>query len=286
MMQALAYINGKIMPKEEAMISIEDRGYHFADGVYEYIAYYDQKLLDGGPHLDRLERSLAEINIPMPCTRQQIEADIAEMIAQAEQAHGAIYMQVTRGVAKRDHPFPNDAAPLFTMLTYPSKLPSVEKVQAGVSVISCADERWSRCDIKSISLLPNILARQKAEEAGCREAWMIRDGVITEGSASNAYIIKGGVLITHPKNNHILSGIVREVTLKLARETMPVKEEAFTLQEAMEADEAFMTSTSANILPVVEVDGKAIGNGKAGEHTMQLLGLYHTHVEAQTGFRC
>jgi D-alanine transaminase len=267
------------------MVHVEDRGYQFADGIYEYIAFYNGQLLDGGLHLDRLERSLRGLAMGMPTARRAMEIVMAELIARNGRRDGGLYMQVTRGVARRDHAFPRQVKPAFVMTVCAAKTPATQEARSGVRVISHADIRWGRRDIKSVSLLANILAKQEAAAARAREAWLVDGGVVTEGSASNAYIVSGrGELVTHPANEKILAGITRDIVLQLARKAgIPVVETPFTPAQALDAAEAFMTSTSANVLPVVKLDDRLIGSGRPGALTLQLQALYAEHILEQTG---
>lgn len=280
-----AYVNGSYVPHADASVHIEDRGYQFADGIYEYIAFYNRTLVDGELHLRRLERSLSELDIAMPMRLKPMMIVIAELIERNGREDGGLYIQITRGVAKRDHAFPKAAAPSLVMTICAAKLPTAKQVSEGVSVITQPDLRWARRDIKSIALLPNILAKQKAAQAGAREAWLVDGGRVIEGSASNSYIVsKSGEVITHPANESILGGITREVVLELARKAqIPVAERVFTLAEAKNATEAFITSTSANVLPVVSIDGKKVGSGKPGPVARRLNELYVAHIFKLTG---
>lgn len=289
-MTRIAYVNGRYAPHAEAMVHIEDRGYQFSDGVYEFIAFFNRRLLDGALHLDRLERSLAELRIAMPMSRRALEQVVAETIAQNPREHGNIYMQITRGVVKRDHPFPKTPIkPALVLTVAGPKSPKPSDVAAVVKIVTAPDLRWARRDIKSISLLGNVLARQASAEVGARETWLYdAAGVVCEGSASNGYIVDArGHVITHPANSVILGGITRDVVLRLARaHGIPVEERPFTLEEMRHAKEAFMTSTSANVLPITEIDGVPVANGHPGLVTQKLLELYVEHVFAETGYRC
>lgn len=284
-MAHVAYVNGKYLPHQRATVHIEDRGYQFADGVYEYVAYYNRRMLDAAPHTRRLLRSLKELSIPEPMSGEALQCVMNELISRNSREDGGLYIQVTRGVARRDHPFPKNTKPALVMTVCAAKFPKEDEIKKGVKVITYPDQRWARRDIKSIALLPNVLAKQQASAEKCREAWLLEGDVVTEGAVSNSYIFDDkGTLITHPKNEHILGGITREVVLELAKSAgMKVEERAYTLKEALAASEAFLTSTSANILPVVAIDGKTIGDGKPGKQTSRLLALYARHVLEQTG---
>jgi D-alanine transaminase len=288
-MPRIAYVNGAYVPHAQAFVHIEDRGYQFADGIYEYMAFYNRRLLDEQPHMARLERSLRELSIIMPMEARALSLVLRELIARNGREHGGLYLQVTRGVARRDHAFPARAPrPALTITIGPAKFPKPEEIENGVAVITHPEQRWARRDIKSIALLPNVLAKQAATAQKTREAWLWEpDGKVTEGAVSNAYIVdKAGTLITHPADHAILGGIAREVVLKLAHaHGMTVQERAFTLDEARQAAEAFITSTSINVLPVTRLDGNPIGDGRPGAVTKKLRALYEDHVYAQTGFR-
>lgn len=281
----VAYVNGRYVAVADAVTSIEDRGYHFADGVYEYIAFYNGRFVDLQPHLKRLERSLGELAIPMPMSLRAMEAVIHELVLRNRKRDGGLYLQVTRGVARRDHAFPKAAKPVMSMTVCAPKLPKAHEIEQGAAVISRPDIRWGRCDIKTIALLPNILAKQEAAVAKAREVWlMLPDGIVTEGSASNAFIVTGEGVVTHPADNRILPGITRAQVLRLARENgIGVQEKPFTLAEAKAAREAFLTSTSPNVLPVVSIDGAPVGNGAPGAVTRKLRDLYNDYLFAQTG---
>jgi D-alanine transaminase len=285
-MARIAYVNGQYVHHHEAQVHIEDRGYQFADGIYEYIAFYNRTLLDGELHLKRLERSLAQLRMPMPVSAAAMQVIIRQLIARNGRTDGGLYIQVTRGVARRDHPFPKYIQPSLVMTVCAAKTPKPHEVKDGVKVITAPDIRWGRCDIKSVSLLANVLAKQEATEKHTREAWLYQeDGTFTEGAVSNTYIItKKGELVTHPLDTHVLGGITRDVVLRLAHKAgVDVQERPFTQKEAQNAAEAFITSTSANILPVVKIDDRLVGSGKPGDITRKLQELYKTYIYKQTG---
>lgn len=285
-MARIAYVNGRYVMHHEAAVHIEDRGYQFADGVYEYIAFYNRVLLDGQQHMQRLQRSLKELEIPMPVAPAAMGIIIRELITRNHRTDGGLYIQITRGVAKRDHPFPKNTRSSLVMTVCAPKTPKPQEVTGGVKVITAPDNRWGRCDIKSISLLANVLAKQEATAKHTREAWLVKDNrEVSEGAVSNAYIItKDGVLVTHPLDEQVLGGITRDVVLRLARAAgVPVEERAFNMVEVKSAQEAFITSTSANILPVVKVDDMLIGSGKPGPITQKLQQLYQAYIFKQTG---
>ncbi len=280
-MPRFAYVNGQYQPHQQAAVHIEDRGYQFADGVYEVVPVAQGRLVDEDLHLDRLERSLSELRIDMPMSRTCLKLVSAELMRRNRLTNGFLYMQVTRGVAPRDHKFPKHSIPALVMTTRQTKPPKQAAIEAGVGVIAIPDIRWRRRDIKSVSLLPNCLGKQQAFEAGAYEAWMIDDeGYVTEGTSTNAWIItKDKRLVTRPANHDILNGITRISLIRTAEDLGIVFEERpFTLEEAKEAKEAFITSSSNFVMPVVKIDETAIGNGRAGELTLQLRDGYETAV--------
>lgn len=287
-MARISYVNGCYALHSEAVVHIEDRGYQFSDGIYEYIAFYNGKLLDAGLHFARLERSLKELNIAAPMSQAAMMLVIRELLERNSKKDGGLYLQVTRGVARRDHPFPKNTKPALTMTVCSPKYPKTSEIKDGVRVMTHPDYRWNRRDIKSVSLLANVLAKQEASSKGLREAWLVMDDEkISEGSVSNAYIVDAkGALITHHADTHILGGVTRDVVLQLARRAgIIVHERPFSVPEIKAAQEAFITSTSANVLPVVKVDNITIGKGKPGAVTKKLMELYHDHIYAQTGKR-
>jgi D-alanine transaminase len=277
-----AYVNGRFVPHNEATVHIEDRGYQFADGVYEVVPVHDGKLVDEGPHLDRLERSLSELGIDMPMSRRALQLVSAELMRRNGLTRGFLYMQVTRGVAPRDHKFPKaKPKPALTMTT--RQLPAADdaKVQKGFAVITHPDQRWARCDIKSVALLPNVLAKQKAAEAGCDEAWLLdAHGNVTEGAATNAWIVTGDKkVITRQADNGILPGITRLSLLKvMEREGYELEIRPFSLEEARNATEAFLTSSTNYVMPITKIDDQPVGNGHAGLLTLKLREAYVQHV--------
>lgn len=280
-MARIAYVNGRYRPLQDTAINPEDRGYQFADGVYEVIKVLGGRPRDLERHLDRLERSLAALDISPPMPRRALETILHETLRRNSLTDALIYIQITRGVAARNHLFPKQARPSLVVTVRRPSFPSAREREEGVSVITQPDLRWGRCDIKSISLLPNVLARQAAAAAGCREAWLVdRDGRVTEGSASNAYIVDGsGRLITHPLNERILGGVTRSVVLELARkEGLEVVEQPFSLEEAYGAREAALSSTSSWLLPVTTIDGRPVSNGMPGHVVRRLMALYANYL--------
>lgn len=267
-MPRYAYVNGRYVPHGEAVVHIEDRGYQFADGVYEVVTVVDGRLVDDGPHMDRLARSLEELRIPWPMSRRAMDMVMRTLIRRNGLRRGIVYVQVTRGVAPRDFKFPKDARPSLVMTTrHMARFGSPDLMEKGVSAVTIPDIRWTRRDIKSVALLPQVLGKQKAAEAGAFEAWQVDpDGTVTEGTSSNAWIVtKDGTLVTRPATNLILNGITRLRILKLAGEAgIPFEERPFTVQEAYEAREAFISSATTFVTPVTRIDDRTVGNGAPG----------------------
>lgn len=287
-MPRTAYVNGRYVPLAGAAVSVEDRGYQFADGVYEVCAVLNGRLLDWPAHFARLARSRDEIGIAAPMGDAALTL-VAKRLLRANRANDALlYIQVTRGTAKRDHGFTGTGAPALVMTVRPFDFRQrVAQQAAGVRVVTVADQRWARRDIKSVGLLPNVLAKQKAREAGAFEAWLVQpDGVVGEGGSTNAWIVEAdGTVVTHPLGHAILPGIMRDTLIRLARERqIRVEERAFTVDEAKAAAEAFLTSTTAPCLPIVAIDGEHVGDGKPGPVTARLAALLWDEVERQTGW--
>ena len=275
-MGRLAYVNGRFVAHREAQVHIEDRGYQFADGVYEVVPVVGGTLVDEELHLDRLERSLDELRIGWPVARPVLRLVSHELIRRNGLTNGIVYMQVTRGVAPRDHKFPKAAKPALVMTTKQLKRATPAALAAGLKVVTVPDIRWDRRDIKSISLLPNCLAKQEAFEKGAAEAWMVENGFVTEGSSTNAWIVNAdGQVVTRKANNEILNGITRRVLLKVMKEEgLELVERPFTVEEAYKAKEAFLTSSSNFVMPVTEIDGRPVGNGHPGLLTQRLRRAY------------
>jgi D-alanine transaminase len=281
----IAYVNGRYRPFHEAAVHVEDRGYQFADGVYEVCEVRDGRLIDERRHLERLQRSLTALQIATPMSVQALGMVLRETVARNRVRNGLVYLQITRGVARRDHAFP-------AAQTSPSVVVTARRLDrgrydreaaAGVSVISMPESRWARVDIKSIALLPNVLAKQAAREQGAREAWFVdRDGRVTEGSSSNAWIVTAqGHLVTRPADHGILRGVARSVVFDVAKaHGVEVEERAFTIAEAYAAREAFMTAASQIVLPVVRIDGRLIGEGTPGPIASALRHDFHLYAEA------
>lgn len=289
-MSDIAYVNGRYLPLEEAKVSILDRGFLFADGVYEVAAVIDGRLIDNEAHIARLERSMKELRLNSPVDKDQLIEIERELVARNGVVEGLVYLQMTRGAADRDFAFPKaergDPLVPTTLVGFTQKKnilasPYAEK---GVAVISVPDLRWARRDIKSVSLLAQVLAKQAASEAGAQEAWMIdADGFVTEGSSSTAFIVtKDGAIVARANSNAILPGCTRVSALTLAaQERIPVETRAFTIAEAQQAAEAFLTSASNLVLPIVSIDGVAIGNGAPGPTARKLRELYLAKVRAR-----
>lgn len=282
-MSRIAYVNGRYLPLGRARVHIEDRGYQFADGIYEVIAIYDGRLIDEMAHLQRLRRSLDELKIAMPVGERALRQIMAEIVARNRIADGALYIQITRGVAKREHAFPGAARPALVVMARAKPRPAAS-LGEGVSVITIPDIRWKRCDIKSVSLLPNILGKQQAREAGAYEAWQVDEqGFVTEGTSSNAWIVtQTGELVTRNADAAILNGITRLAVAQLAEAAqLRVVERAFTTAEALNAREAFLTSTSSWVMPIARIDGVQIGNGKPGPFATRLREHYVSYMGAE-----
>lgn len=274
-MTRIVHLNGQFLPEQEAKVSIFDRGYVFADGVYEVTAVVDGKLVDYEPHMARLERSLHELSIAWPCSKEALRHVHEELALRNNLTEGVIYMQVTRGVAERDFAFPTDASSSLMAFTQQKNLLDNPKVATGVKIITLPDIRWKRRDIKSIALLPQCLGKQRAAEADAFEGWMVEDGTVTEGTSSTAYIVKGKSVITRPLSQAILAGITRKSLFRLAAEcNITIEERPFSVAEAQAADEAFMTSASSFVMPIVEIDGVKVGQGIPGPVTMKLRDVY------------
>ncbi len=275
-MSRTVYLNGEYLPEEEAKVSIFDRGFLFGDGAYEVVPVMDGLMVDVEPFLVRLENSLGELQIDWPCSKQDYLEMHRQLIARNDLVEGMIYSQVTRGVVpQRNFAFPQDTPTTLMAFTQLVDHKNSQMAETGIKVVSVEDLRWKRRDIKSIALLAQCLAKQAANEKGGYEGWMVEDGFVTEGTSSSAYIVKDAVLITRPLSNSILAGIRRKILLKLAADhQIRIEERPFTIQEAQQADEALMSAASASLLPVVELDGKQIGDGKPGRVFRQLRALY------------
>jgi D-alanine transaminase len=273
------YLNGAFLPAAEAKVSALDRGFIFGDGVYEVIPVYGGKLFRLGDHLQRLNNSLDAIRLDNPLSETQWSEVLQELVDKNGDGDQSVYLQVTRGVAARDHAFPADSTPTIFAMSNPLSPPPRELLENGIKVITLDDIRWQYCHIKAITLLPNILMRQQAVEAGAQEAILINnDGVVTEGAASNVFIVKDGLLLTPPVEVSLLPGITRVLILELAAQHgIPYAEATFGLAELQSADEIWVSSSTKEILPVTELDGKPVGNGKPGQHWHRMLELYQQY---------
>ena len=285
-MGRIAYVNGQYVPHADAAVHIEDRGYQFSDGVYEVIAIFKSKLIDEDGHLDRLERSLRELEIEAPMSRRALSRVMRETIRRNRVDEGIIYIQITRGVAPRDHAFPEaNVMPSMVMTVSQKDLKALLEA-APVSVITVPDQRWARRDIKTVSLLANCLGKQKAREAGVYESLQVdAQGFVTEGTSSNAWIVtKDGELVTRAADQAILNGITRIAVLDIARQHgVTFVERPFTVDEIKAAREAFVTSTTSFVKPVIKIDDTPVADGAMGPLTAKLRAFYNTYLDEQTG---
>ena len=271
----MIYLNGQFMPLEEARIPVLDRGFIFGDGVYELVPVYSRVPFRLDEHLARLDRSLAEVRIKNPYSRERWREIVTQLVAQQAHEDQGVYFQVTRGVAKRDHAFPKGVEPTVFMMSNPLVNPSAEQVEKGGRAVTAEDFRWLRCDIKSISLIGNCLLRQLSADVGAAETILVREGKLTEASASNVFVVRGGVIQTPAKSNLILPGITYDVVVELARGAkMALEFREVTEGELRGADEIWVTSSSKEVLAIVELDGKPVGNGKPGPVFRRMYHLY------------
>ncbi|MEO0425854.1 MAG: D-amino-acid transaminase [Pseudomonadota bacterium] len=281
-MSRIVYVNGEFLPEEDAKISVFDRGFLMADGVYEVTSVLQGKLCDYEGHKIRLARSLSELKMESPVTDDELLDIHRELVTRNELHEGVVYLQITRGAADRDFAWPKDAKPGIVLFTQDKDLEEAKAAKTGIKVVSQPDLRWARRDIKTVQLLYPSFAKMAAKEQGADDAWMVADdGFVTEGTSNNAYIVKGGKIITRHLTNDILHGITRAAVLKLAREAqMQVEERPFTIAEAQEADEAFITAASTFVCPVVSVDGVALGSGEPGPVAQRLREIYISEARA------
>ena len=275
-MSRIVYVNGRFVPESEAHVSIFDRGFLFGDGVYEVSSVLDRGLVDNSAHLARLERSLGELGMALPATPDEIVRAQKELIARNDLDEGTIYLQISRGPADRDFAYPAEPKPTLVMFTQKKSIVDNPLAARGITVITVPDLRWRRRDIKTVGLLAASMAKQAALDAGADDVWMVEDGVVTEGSSNNAYIVTGdGVVVTRHLGSEILHGITRAAVLRLSREhQIAVEERAFTVDEAKSAAEAFITSASSFVIPVTGIDGETIGDGRPGAITTRLREIY------------
>ena len=277
----IVYLNGEFLPIEQAKISVLDRGFIYGDGVYELVPVYGRKSFRLPQHLTRLQHSLDGIRLANPHSDAQWTSIIGEIIARQPYENQGVYFQVTRGVAKRDHTFPKDVPPTVFMMSNPLATPSADQVERGVACITAEDNRWRRCDLKTIQLLPNVVAKQRASRAGAYAAILVRDGMVTEGAHTNVFVVQGGVLRTHPAGPGILGGITREIILEIAGELgMPVRDEAVRAAELPSATEVFFTGTTTDVVPVVKLDGKQLGDGRPGPVAARLQAKLRERLDA------
>lgn len=282
-MSRIVYVNGDYVPEEDAKISIFDRGFLFADGVYEVSSVLDGKLVDNAAHITRLERSLRELKMDWPCTKEELVEVQRELIRRNDLTEGVVYWQITRGAADRDFAFPKDVKPSLVMFTQDRAVCDVPAAKTGIAVVTLPDIRWGRRDIKTVQLLAPSLAKQAALDAGANDAWLVEDGYVTEGSSNNAFIVTlDGTLITRQLGNDILHGITRRAVLELAKqENLTIEERPFSVEEAYEAAEAFISSASSFVMPVVKIDGHILGNGVPGPTASKLRALYIELAKAE-----
>ena len=275
-MSRIVYVNGDYVPEEEARISVFDRGFLFADAVYEVTSVLGGKLVDFAGHLTRLHRSLGELEMPMPVSDDALEAIHRELVARNELDEGMVYLQVTRGAADRDFVYPADPVPSLVLFTQARALADTASGRDGIKVIAVPDIRWARRDIKTVQLLGPSMCKMLAKKAGKDDAWLVEDGYVTEGTSNNAWIVTGdGVLVTRDLSHAILHGITRAAVLAYASEVqIRIEERPFTLNEAKDATEAFITAASAFVTPVVEIDGQTVGDGRPGPVTRRLREIY------------
>jgi D-alanine transaminase len=280
-MARIVFVNGAYLPEDQGKVSIFDRGFLFADGVYEVTPVVHSKLVDYDAHNERLDRSLGELKMAWPCSKDELREMHEELVRRNALQEGIIYMQVTRGAADRQFNFPQNAQSSLVAFTQVMTLVDNPNARTGVKVITTPDIRWLRRDIKSVMLLAPVLGKQEAVEKGAAEAWMVEDGKITEGTSSNAYIVAGNRVITRPLSNRILAGCTRRALFRLAQEHgIVIEERLFTPDEAYAADEAFLTSASQFVMPITEIDGHRIGGGQPGPVARKLRELF---LEEATG---
>jgi D-alanine transaminase len=282
-MSRIAYVNGRYLRRGHATVDVEDRGYQFSDGVYEVCEVRGGRLVDQSLHFARLRRSLHELRIRMPMSAAALGMILRETLRRNRVRDGIVYLQITRGVAPRDHAFPPDIAPGVVVTARRMDFHATDRTAAeGIAVITVPDNRWQRVDIKSVALLPNVLAKQAAREQGAKEAWFVdKDGFVTEGASTNAWIVsREGKVVTRPADHSVLRGVTRTVLLEVVRaQGLELDERSFTVEEAYAAREAFVTSSTQTVMPVVRIDGRPVGNGAPGLLSTALRRDFHRHSE-------
>jgi len=283
-MTRTVFVNGQYVPEDQAQVSIFDRGFVFGDGIYEVVPVIGGKMVDKAPFLERLKRSLGELRIDMPMSDADYLAMHEKLIELNSIDEGGVYSQITRGAADRDFAFPKAATPSVAAFTMKKQLLDNPNATTGVKVVTVEDIRWKRRDIKSVALLGQVMAKQEAVEKGGFEGWMVEDGFVTEGTSSTAYIVKDDTIITRPLSNSILPGIRRKVLLQLcAKHNVKLEERLFTVEEALAADEAFLSSATTLVMPIVDIDGTMIGGGQPGPMARKMREAYIAEIKAEAG---
>ena len=283
-MTRTVFVNGQYVPEDQAQVSIFDRGFVFGDGIYEVVPVIGGKMVDKAPFLERLKRSLGELRIEMPMSDADYLAMHEKLIELNGIDEGGVYSQITRGAADRDFAFPKAATPSVAAFTMKKQLLDNPNATTGVKVVTVDDIRWKRRDIKSVALLGQVMAKQEAVERGGFEGWMVEDGFVTEGTSSTAYIVKDDTIITRPLSNSILPGIRRKVLLQLcAKHNVKLEERLFTVEEALDADEAFLSSATTLVMPIVDIDGTMIGGGQPGPMARKMREAYIAEIKAEAG---
>jgi D-alanine transaminase len=283
-LEKLVYVNGNYLPENNATVSVFDRGFVFGDGIYEVIPVVNHTLIDLDYFLDRITYSLDQLSLAWPCSKTELLDIAKELIKRNKLKEGSVYLQITRGVAPRNFPFPADTRPTLVAYTNQAAIIDNPLATTGVDVVTVEELRWKRRDIKSLNLLAQCMAKQVAAAQGCYEAWMVEDGFVTEGASSSAFIVKNGTLITRPLSNSILPGIRRRVILELAiSQSFEVEQRLFTVAEAIEADEAFLSSALTLVLPIRSIDGHEIGTHVPGTLTHQVRQMYLQQIIKTAG---
>jgi D-alanine transaminase len=279
-----AILNGELIERKDAKVDIEDRGYQFGDGVYEVIRVYNGRMFTADEHIKRLFESGEKIGLKLGYSKEVLKEKLEQLTGRNKLDSGIVYLQFSRGTSPRNHAFPNGDVPAAFVAYTREVIRPEDNMQSGIKAILNEDIRWLRCDIKSLNLLGNLLAKQKAAQAGCFEAIQHRGSTVTEGSSSNLFIVNDGKLVTHPADHFILNGISRQKVLELSRENdIPFEERAFTIDELLSADEVFLSSTTAEVMPVIEIDGSPVKDGKPGELTQRVQGLFLEKIEKECG---